>query len=76
MPAIAFTRYLDESRKIVGVIQSFNGAWITVRLKFSAGGKRIKSPALPPRKSRAAAQADLDVYAAEKGWTAWTPPQE
>lgn len=70
MSAIATTRYLDENGKAIGVIQSFNGAWITVRLKFNGGGKRVRSLSLPPRKTYAEAQADLDEYAPKMGWEA------
>lgn len=62
-------RYLDENGKTVTVIQSFNGAWISIRQKPGMrGGKRVKSPALPPRRSRVDAQADLDAYAVSNGW--------
>jgi hypothetical protein len=39
------------------------GCWIVAR-----GRHRVKSPALPPRSTRAQCQADLNAYAARKGW--------
>jgi hypothetical protein len=65
------TDYVDLSGIKVEVIQSFNGVWISVR-----GNHRVKSSALPPRKTRNEAQRDLDAYAFKNGWLPAPPKQE
>jgi len=57
------TSYIDDKGQRVEVVHGLADWWIVAR-----GRKRVKSPALPPRKTAAECQQDLDLYAAEKGW--------
>jgi len=64
--------YRDENGFRVFVscgIATDGKTWLTVRQKKAwKGTHRIKSPALPIRKTLAEAQKDLDAYAKTKGW--------
>jgi len=64
--------YRDENDARVFVscgISTDGNNWLTVRQKKAwKGTHRIKSPALPIRKTLAEAQSDLDAYARRKGW--------
>lgn len=63
--------YIDENGRLIFVSPgiSSGNVWITVYQKNPRGGThRLKSKALPQRKTQAEAQADLDAYAKAKGW--------
>ncbi len=65
--------YIDqdgEMGQVVAVIRGLNDQWISAR-----GRHRVKSPRLPPRPTWEQAQADLDKYAAERGWTEYKTDQ-
>ena len=63
--------YIDEEANIVKVSDGISGGkfWMTCRVKPSGALQRVKSKFLPIRNKREEAQADLDVYAEERGWT-------
>lgn len=62
--------YIDEEAHIVKVSDGISGGkfWMTCRVKPSGALQRVKSKFLPVRIKREEAQADLDVYAEERGW--------
>jgi len=64
--------YQDENNARIFIscgIAAGGDKWMTVRQKKAwKGTHRIKSPALPIRKTLAEAQKDLDAYAKQKGW--------
>ena len=63
------TVYRDDHGDIILVAEGLlKGKWMAMRQSHSGGLHRIKSPALPIRDSRDAAQADLDDYAGKRGW--------
>ncbi len=60
--------YLNAKGQRVQVCRGLGDCWI-VGIKTAAGGShRVKSPDLPPRKTRQEAQRDLDVYANLQRW--------
>ena len=60
-------RRLDTGQ-IVEVLEGLGNVWIVGTLTPSGGRRRLKSPALPPRSTRAQCEQDLVNYAAKKGW--------
>ena len=61
--------YIDERGSAVFVEKGLGGGtWMSMRQSNSRGLHRVKSPALPIRDSRDAAQADLNAYAEKRGW--------
>lgn len=56
-------KYLDNNGQTIEVKPGLGPWWIVAR-----NGHRVKSPALPPRRSRSLCQTDLDLYAAKRGW--------
>lgn len=63
------TMYMDDEGNIYQTMQGL-GAGIFMTGKIKKGKvqpHRVKSPALPLRKTEEAAQKDLDVWAAKKG---------
>jgi len=62
--------YIDDNGCRVRVDSGLGGdTYMSMRIREDGGGMhRVKSPKLPPRPSRAEAQADLDAYAADKEW--------
>lgn len=69
------TAYLDNKGNRYFVDHGIGGplsSWMTITHKADQdwGGHRVKSPALPLRPTREEAQADLDAYAARKGFVA------
>ena len=64
--------YVDDNDCKVFVCYGISAGtdWMTVRQKGRNGTHRVKAPALPIRHTPEEAQADLDRYAAEKGWEA------
>lgn len=69
-PAAASRAYRDqagETGEVVLVVRGLGGVWISARGE-TGHHHRVKSPALPPRKTQAEAQQDLDAYAAKRGW--------
>lgn len=72
-PILKPRAYLDqdgEMGQVVAVIHGLNDKWISAR-----GRHRVKSPQLPPRPTWEEAQADLDAYAAERGWKEYATDQ-
>lgn len=65
------TAYYDDRGRVVAVIHGLADRWISAR-----GRHRVKSQVLPPRATREEAQADLDAYAAERGWEAMADEPE
>jgi hypothetical protein len=61
-------KYVDEKGNTVEVASGLGGCFIVARLGSSGGRHRIKSSALPPRKTAEECQRDLDEYAAKKKW--------
>lgn len=59
------TAYIDHNGDRIRVSEGIGGGDIFFSKR---GNHRLKSPALPLRESAAEAQADLDAYAAKKGW--------
>lgn len=59
------TKYIDDNGQTVEVKPGLGDWWICAR-----NGHRVKSPALPARKSPEECQANLDAYAAKRGWEA------
>lgn len=57
------TAYLDDNGDRVEVTHGLADWWIVAR-----GRRRVKSAALPPRKTASECQRDLDRYATQKGW--------
>ncbi len=56
-------QYLDKKGRLLFVAQSFNGMYGTFYRKKEDGGKhRVKSPALPMRKTRMQAEDDFNWY--------------
>jgi len=69
-----FLQYRSEKGEIITVAEGLQrGKWMAMRRSNNGGLHRIKSPALPIRDSREAAQADLDAYAKKHGWRRWSP---
>lgn len=62
--------YVDDDGQVVAVIHGLNDRWISAR-----GRHRVKSPLLPPRATWDQAQADLDTYAAARGWQQYETDQ-
>lgn len=60
--------YYDDRGAVVQVTRGLGDTWIVAR-----GRHRIKSPALPVRRTAMKCQRDLDAYAQRKGWRAETP---
>ena len=58
----------SDTGEIVSVFPGLGNAWIIGIRKPNGSVKRVKSPALPAHNSRECCQADLDYYAAAKGW--------
>ena len=56
-------KYLDEDGQVVGVTAGLGEWWIVAR-----NGHRVKTKAMPPRKSPGECQADLDAYAKQHNW--------
>ncbi len=67
---------LEDQKHIVLVSAGISGTmgqpqyWAAYRRKPNGSLQRIKTTFLPIRKTREAAQADLDAYADKKGWEA------
>jgi hypothetical protein len=61
-------RYMDNAGRVFFVSDGIarGKSFMTCCRTASNSLQRIKSPALPVRKSQSAAQADLDAYAAKK----------
>lgn len=55
--------YVDDNEVVVEVTHGLGDWWICAR-----GRHRVKSKALPPRKTWQECQRDLDAYAASKNW--------
>jgi hypothetical protein len=68
----------DGRIELVYVSSGISGGewWLTVYRALTGGTHRIKSKTLPLRDTRQEAQADLDAYAATKGWRiyGWMQP--
>lgn len=62
--------YLDDDGQVVAVIHGLNERWLSAR-----GRHRVKSPLLPDRATWDKAQADLDTYAAMRGWQLYETDQ-
>lgn len=62
--------YVSEREEEISVSEGLHaGQWMAMRLAKNGRSKhRVKSPALPIRATRDEAQADLDAYAAKRGW--------
>lgn len=62
--------YLNDRDEQIFVSEGLQpGKWMAMRLgKNGLSKHRVKSPALPIRGNRDEAQADLDAYAAKRGW--------
>ena len=58
-------KYRDDNGEVVEVTHGLGDWWIVAR-----GRHRVKTAALPPRKSADECQRDLDAYAARKRWPA------
>ena len=56
-------KYLDEDGQVVEVKPDLGEWWIVAR-----NGHRVKTKAMPPRKSPGECQADLDAYAKQHNW--------
>ena len=56
-------KYHDERGETVEVTHGLGDWWIVAR-----GRHRVKTSALPPRKSAKECQRDLDAYATRKKW--------
>lgn len=73
---LAETRYRDELGREIFVSVGISGQFEDDKMTYAAYSRkwqslathRVRSPKLPLRESHAAAQADLDAYAAKKGW--------
>lgn len=72
---LAETRYADAQGRQIFVSTGISGqfgdndvTYAAYRRKPNGSLQRVTSPALPLRSAHAAAQADLDAYAARKGW--------
>lgn len=65
--AFSGQRYLDERGCVVAVAPGLGDCWIVGRLT-ATGAHRLKSPAVPVRKTAAECQDDLDAYAVKRGW--------
>ena len=57
--------YLDGNGEAVAVVPGLNDWWIVAR-----GRHRVKSQAMPPRRTADACQRDLDAYAIKQKWQA------
>jgi len=57
-----------DTDEIVGVYHGLGNVWIAGVCKPSGATKRVKSAAMPPCNAREHCQANLDAYAAAKGW--------
>ena len=63
------TRYRDEKGRLVFVGKGIGDEFMSLRQGASVvSSHRVKTRALPLRETRDEAQADLDAYAARKGW--------
>ena len=62
--------YVNEKGEKIFVSEGLQpGQWMAMRLAKNGYSKhRVKSPALPIRAKLEDAQADLDAYAARRGW--------
>ena len=60
--------YLNVKGQRVQVTPGLGKCWISEIVAPSGGRHRVKSAALPPRKTRQEAQRDLDAYANLKRW--------
>lgn len=67
-PTIDARRWMDNSARVFFVSAGISRgtSFMTCCRTANNSLQRIKSPALPVRTSAAAAQADLDAYAAKK----------
>jgi hypothetical protein len=64
------TKYLDTDGDMVEVTHGLGDWWIVGRRNPRTGNHhRVKTRALPPRKTADECQRDLDAYAASKRWT-------
>ena len=59
-------KYYGNNGKVLEVLEGL-GRWWIVGYRKGAAHKSLKSPACPPRETRAEAQRDLDAYAKKKG---------
>jgi len=65
------TKYMDDQGTVVEVSHGLGDVWIVGRRNPRTGNHhRIKTPAMPPRKTAAECQRDLDEYARRKRWSA------
>lgn len=64
-----WTRYVDDNGRVVEVARGLPGWWIVGRHgAFSGSHHRIRTKALPNRRTPEECQRDLDAYAIRKRW--------
>ncbi len=70
-------QYQDRKGRVLSVYHGEIGGedvFLTAWREPNGRTRRFRSPAVPPRPTRAEAEADLDALAEKRGWTATTPP--
>lgn len=56
-------KYMDNKGQVIAITRARTGKW-----SVSRAGRRLQHPSLPLRQTAEQCQADLDAYAAKRGW--------